>query len=88
MNHPPEPERVEGFLERVRARDNVGLKRQAEAVGPVAWRSDATRGALARDCALYKVSRGEVDPRSLLRRFDVPAALPVPGGGSVRGDHG
>ena len=34
----------------------------------------ATRGARALDCALYKVSRGEVDPRSLLRRFDVPIA--------------
>ncbi|WP_088155946.1 ATPase, T2SS/T4P/T4SS family [Achromobacter xylosoxidans] len=83
-----EPERVEGFLERVRARDNVGLKRQAEAAGPVAWRSDATRGALARDCALYKVSRGEVDPRALLRRFDVPAALPMPGARSAGGSHG
>jgi len=82
-----EPERTEGFLERVRTRDNLGLKRQAETAGPAAWRSETTRGALARDCALYKVSRGEVDPRSLLRRFDVPAALPGRGARSSGGGH-
>jgi len=83
-----EPERVEGFLERVRTRDNVGLKRQAEAAGPAAWRNEAARGALARDCALYKVSRGEVDPRALLRRFDFPAVLPAQDPGSGGGGHG
>ncbi|WP_188588332.1 ATPase, T2SS/T4P/T4SS family, partial [Achromobacter denitrificans] len=40
-----EPERVDGFLERVRTRDNQGLKRQAQAAGPAAWRAAATRGA-------------------------------------------
>ncbi|MBD9477273.1 Flp pilus assembly complex ATPase component TadA [Achromobacter sp. ACM01] len=83
-----EPERVDGFLERVRTRDNVGLKRQAEAAGPTAWRSEAARGALARDCALYKVSRGEVDPRVLLRRFDFPAVLPAQSAGPGGGGHG
>ncbi|MCY1196086.1 type II secretion system protein E [compost metagenome] len=77
-----EPERVDGFLERVRARDNLGLKRQAQAAGPAAWRNEATRGAQALDSALYRASLGEIDPRSLLRRFDLPAAVPDAGGGA------
>ena len=72
-----EPERIGGFLELVRARDNVGLKRLVQGGGPASWRSAATHGGPARDCALYKVSRGEVDPRSLVRRFDVPAVVPA-----------
>lgn len=66
-----EPERLDGFLDLVRRRDNQALKSQARAAGPAAWREAATRGASALDCALYKVSQGEVDPRTLLRRFDL-----------------
>ncbi|CAB5516977.1 ATPase, T2SS/T4P/T4SS family [Achromobacter anxifer] len=83
-----EPESADGFLERVRARDNVMLKQQSQAAGPGGWRSEAARGAQALDCALYKVSRGEIDPRSLLRRFDLPAALPGRGAGLGEGTHG
>ncbi|MDT4829566.1 type II secretion system protein E [compost metagenome] len=68
-----EPERIDGFLECVRTRDNLGLKRQAQAAGPAAWRDESTRGAQALDSALYRVSLGDIDPRSLLRRFDLPA---------------
>jgi type II secretory ATPase GspE/PulE/Tfp pilus assembly ATPase PilB-like protein len=71
-----EPERVEGFLERVRARDNLGLQRQARAAGPTAWRDEAARGTLALHSALYRASLGEIDPRSLLRRFDLHAGGP------------
>lgn len=69
-----EPERAHGFLDRVRRRDNLGLKKQAQAAGRIAWRDAATGSARALDCALYKVSRGEIDPRALLRRFDLPTA--------------
>ncbi|RSE88712.1 ATPase, T2SS/T4P/T4SS family [Achromobacter denitrificans] len=83
-----EPERVDGFLERVRTRDNQGLKRQAQAAGPAAWRVAATRGAQALHTALYRASVGEVDPRSLLRRFDLPAAVVRAGAASGGGGHG
>ncbi|WP_313460706.1 ATPase, T2SS/T4P/T4SS family [Achromobacter sp.] len=67
-----EPDRVEGFLERVRLRDNLGLARSAQAVNAGAAGSDATgHGIRALDCALHKVNAGEVDPRALLRRFDL-----------------
>ncbi|MFD4839849.1 ATPase, T2SS/T4P/T4SS family [Achromobacter sp. NPDC058515] len=83
-----EPERMDGFLERVLRRDNLGLKEQAQAGGPAAWRDAATRGASALDCALYKVSQGEVDPRSLLRRFDLPMTPHAAGVDPARGEHG
>ncbi|KGE01469.1 general secretion pathway protein [Achromobacter sp. RTa] len=83
-----EPERVDGFLERVRARDNLGLMRQARAAGPAAWRDDATRGGQALGSALYRASLGEIDPRSLLRRFDLPAGMPGTDAGSVGATHG
>ncbi len=57
-----EPERMEGFLECVRTRDNLGLKQ-------------ATRGAQALHSALYRVNLGEIDPRALPRRFDLDAAM-------------
>ncbi|MGY6272367.1 ATPase, T2SS/T4P/T4SS family [Achromobacter denitrificans] len=71
-----EPEREPGFLERVRVRDNLGLQRRARAAGPAAWRDETTRGAQALGSALYRASLGEIDPRSLLRRFDLSAAMP------------
>lgn len=66
-----EPDRVDGFHERVRKRDNLGLKRYADAAGPEAWRDASQRGKRALDGALYKVSQGELDPRVLLQRFDL-----------------
>lgn len=82
-----EPERLDGFLDRVRARDNAGLDKLVREAGfqsgtePEAagqdWRESATRGARALHCALLKVSTGEVDPRALLRRFDVPMGAPA-----------
>ncbi|CAB3729742.1 ATPase, T2SS/T4P/T4SS family [Achromobacter piechaudii] len=80
-----EPERLDGFLDRVRTRDNVGLDRSLRQAiaGPDAhsnqesdWRESAMRGWRALHCALLKVSTGEVDPRALLRRFDVPMISP------------
>jgi len=69
-----EPERTEGFLERVRVRDNLGLSQLAGKAAPDGgdWRASALRGTRALDCALHKVSIGDVDPRALLRRFDLP----------------
>jgi len=83
-----EPERVDGFLERVRTRDNLGLRQQARAAGPAAWRDEAKRGGQALDSALYRASLGEIDPRSLLRRFDLPAGVPDIGVGSGGAAHG
>ncbi|MNI74304.1 hypothetical protein D3C73_1303830 [compost metagenome] len=69
-----EPERTEDFLERVRVRDNLGLSQLAGKYAPDGgdWRESAQRGMRALDCALHKVSIGDVDPRALLRRFDLP----------------
>lgn len=67
-----EPERVDGFLERVRKRDNLGLAQwgeRPEAAG--GWRQADGQGLRALHCALHKVNAGEVDPRVLLRRFDL-----------------
>ncbi|EJO31767.1 ATPase, T2SS/T4P/T4SS family [Achromobacter marplatensis] len=67
-----EPERVDGFLERVRKRDNLGLAQwgeRPEAAG--GWREADGQGLRALHCALHKVNAGEVDPRVLLRRFDL-----------------
>ena len=73
-----EPDRVRGFLEQVRRRDNHGLKQQFQPAIGGAWRDAALRGARALDCALYRTSLGEIDPRTLLRRFELPV-LPTLG---------
>lgn len=67
-----EPDRTQGFLERVLRRDNFGLMQQFQSAARGTWRDAATRGARALDCALYRTSLGEIDPRTLLRRFDLP----------------
>ncbi len=83
-----EPDRAGGFLDRVRRRDNQGLMRQFQPATRTAWRDAALRGARALDCALYKVSLGEIDPRTLLRRFELPVA-PHAGGAGLGGErHG
>lgn len=82
-----EPERVEGFLERVRLRDNAALMSATQEAGPWAWRDASTRGARALDGALHRVSTGEVDPRALLRRFDLlvsPQAVSAESGAEPR----
>ncbi|ALM86940.1 general secretion pathway protein [Bordetella sp. N] len=64
-----EPGLDEAFLHSVRKRDYVRLRRQ--------WRDRATtpvtdpdmRGKTAMDCALYKASLGQIDPRDIERRF-------------------
>lgn len=67
-----EPDRVPGFLDQVRQRDNHALKQQFQPATRSAWRDAGTRGARALDCALYRTSLGEIDPRTLLRRFELP----------------
>lgn len=66
-----EPERMDGFLERVRLRDNVGLARVAQGAAGRDWRDATWHGSRALDGALRHVSAGRVDPRALLRRFDL-----------------
>ncbi len=83
-----EPECANGFLDRVRTRDNVGLKQQFLPSTGGAWRDAAMRGARALDCALYKVSLGEIDPRTLLRRFELPVAPRAGAAGPAGGSHG
>ncbi|MNL26015.1 hypothetical protein D3C87_1475200 [compost metagenome] len=83
-----EPERADGFLDRVRRRDNLGLKDLVQAAGQAGWREASTRGLRALDCALYKVSMGEIDPRTLLRRFDLPVTPNAVGVEPARGCHG
>ncbi|SEK07669.1 ATPase, T2SS/T4P/T4SS family [Achromobacter sp. NFACC18-2] len=69
-----EPERAQGFLDLVRRRDNLGLKQQFQPATGTAWRDAAAHGVRALDCAVYRVSLGEIDPRTLLRRFELPVA--------------
>lgn len=69
-----EPERQEGFLARVRKRDNLGLTRRPQALEAGGWRDTARGGLRALDCALLHVNAGEIDPRALLRRFDLHAS--------------
>ena len=83
-----EPDRVEGFLDRVRRRDNQGLKQQFQPASRTAWREASTRGVRALDCALYKVGAGEIDPRTLLRRFELPIAPQGVLAGTAGGAHG
>lgn len=66
-----EPERADGFLDCVRKRDYGPLRPQARPWPDAAWRDEAARGTRALNSALYKVAQGEVDPRALLRRFDL-----------------
>lgn len=66
-----EPERADGFLDCVRRRDYGPLRPPARPVPDASWRDEAARGAKALNSALYKVDQGEVDPRTLLRRFDL-----------------
>lgn len=72
-----EPERVDGFLECVRRRDNVGLA-QISAAG-----DNARLGGRALDGALRYVGAGAVDPRALLRRFDLRVSPYLSQGASV-----
>ncbi|WMD23145.1 ATPase, T2SS/T4P/T4SS family [Achromobacter seleniivolatilans] len=82
-----EPDRVEGFHERVRERDNLALKRHVDSAGPETWRDVSQRGKRALDGALYKVNQGELDPRVLLQRFDLLATPSGSGATPQRGDH-
>ncbi|RBL87845.1 general secretion pathway protein [Streptomyces cavourensis] len=66
-----EPEHAAGFLDCVRKRDYAPLRPPARPLPDASWRDEATRGAKALNSALFKAAQGEVDPRALLRRFDL-----------------
>ncbi|MRT32531.1 general secretion pathway protein, partial [Xylella fastidiosa subsp. multiplex] len=50
---------------------------QARTWPDASWRDEAARGARALNSALFKVAQGEVDPRALLRRFDLALSGPA-----------
>lgn len=63
------------FLHLVRRRDNLGLRRHVAALSRSAADDADMTGKRAVDCALYKAACGQVDPRVIATRFDMPAAL-------------
>lgn len=76
-----EPEHDVHFLEMVRRRDNIGLRRHMDELRANATKRDGGLGSQALDSALHKVSMGELDPRSLGRWFGVATPLSNPRGG-------
>ncbi len=66
-----EPEHDVHFLDMVRRRDNLGLRRHMDAARAGMAIRDGGIGSQALDSALHKVSLGEVDPRILGRWFNV-----------------
>lgn len=79
-----EPERVDGFLDRVRLRDNAGLMRSMSGSRQSVLGNAALPDTTALGGALHRVGAGQVDPRALLRRFDLrvsPHAAGIDGRG-------
>jgi len=68
-----EPDRDDRFLHMIRRRDNLGLRRHVRALPRTAFDDADMAGKCAAGCAIYKASRGQVDPRTIAQHFDLPA---------------
>ncbi|MBO9352531.1 general secretion pathway protein [Bordetella petrii] len=68
-----EPGHDDHFLHKLRHRDNVGLLRHVRALPRTAPGDPDMAGKSVLDCALYKVSRGLVDPRLVAAQFELPS---------------
>lgn len=80
------PDSDEKMLELIRLRDNLGLQRYIDAQPRTALNDPDMRGKRARDCALYKALKGEVDLRDVEHSLGRPAAAPAKHHG-ISGDH-
>jgi len=67
-----EPDGDERFLHLVRRRDNIGLLRHVRARPRGAPGDADMAGKGVIDCAVYKASRGLIDPRVMARYFPLP----------------
>ncbi|MBV7482368.1 ATPase, T2SS/T4P/T4SS family [Bordetella sp. BOR01] len=82
-----EPDHNDRFLHLVRRRDNLALRRYVHALPRTAFADADMTGKRAVDCAVYKASQGQIDPRVIALRFDLPvdprhaAALHMAAGG-------
>ena len=68
-----EPDADDRYLHLVRRRDNLGLRRHVRALPRTALDDADMAGKEVVDCAVYKASRGLVDPRLIALRFELPA---------------
>jgi type II secretory ATPase GspE/PulE/Tfp pilus assembly ATPase PilB-like protein len=64
-----EPAHDEDFLECVRARDHLRMRRHLRARAVTAACDADMRGKSAMDCAVYKAAAGLIDPRDIEPRF-------------------
>lgn len=64
-----EPGCDEIYLDCLKRRDNLALRRHFAARRTDAYDAPGMEGKSAMDCAVYKMSRGEIDPRDVERRF-------------------
>jgi len=67
-----EPGDDDRFLHLLRRRDNIGLRRHVQARPRSAPHDADMAGKSVIDCAAYKASRGQVDPRAMARYFELP----------------
>ncbi|WP_151208953.1 ATPase, T2SS/T4P/T4SS family [Bordetella petrii] len=68
-----EPDHHVHLLQLIRRRDNLGLQRLVRALPRTAFDDPDMAGKCAAACAVYKASRGQVDPRAISRYFRLPA---------------
>ena len=64
-----EPAHDEVFLDCLRKRDNLHLRRHLDAQRSTSFNDADMRGKSAMDCAIYKASIGQIDPRDIEPRF-------------------
>ncbi|MCD0501900.1 Flp pilus assembly complex ATPase component TadA [Bordetella petrii] len=69
------------FLHLVRQRDNLGLRRYVGSRPRTPFDDADMQGKSAADCAIYKASRGLIDPRAIALRFELT-------GGACQDAHG
>jgi len=70
-----EPGRDEFFLEGLRRADALDLRKRYAARRTAAYDQPDMEGKSAMDCAIYKMSRGEIDPREIEPRFKAYATV-------------
>lgn len=64
-----EPEHDEIFLDCVRGRDNLRMRRHLRGQRAAPFSAPDMRGKSAMDCAVYKAAAGQIDPRDIEPRF-------------------
>ncbi|WP_235610814.1 ATPase, T2SS/T4P/T4SS family [Bordetella sp. H567] len=70
-----EPAHDDIFLRCVRQRDNLALRRHLRGRRAAPFDSPDMNGKSAMECAMYKVSTGEIDPRDVESRFQSYASV-------------